>query len=115
MEEKYIAMIFEKTIFDLDEGLCLFTPVEVIDGNLDMEDDSFLSKTNREYISMDDIEFFFSEDKYCYGYPIEANEFKKMYPETPEDKIIGDILNPNRKVCAMTEEHKRRLKVERGK
>ena len=60
-------------------------PFEVLtDCNLDIEDDILISKTEKAYLSMDDEEVLFSEDRFCYGYPMSLKDLEEMY------KDIGD-------------------------
>lgn len=82
-DEKYIAMLYEKIVYDATRGIFIFKPIEVMnDCEMDFTTNILTSNTKKQYLSMEDEVIAFSEENYCYGYPLLQSDLQYQFPDT---------------------------------
>lgn len=88
-QEKYIALLYEKISYDTTNGIFIFKPVEILkDCEIDFKSDIITSSTKKQYLSMEDSVLAFSEEIYCYGYPLSESDLEQQFPDlSKEDRI----------------------------
>lgn len=94
-EEKYVAILYEKVVLDVENGIFIFKPLEVLtECKLDVKNDILTSKTNKRYLSVDDEILACSEENLCYGYPMAVGEIFDYYPGAKnEDELAKQYFD----------------------
>ena len=93
MDEKYVAILYEKFVYDSDNSIFIFKPIGVLsDCTLDYDTDVLTHSSGKNYFSMDDEILAFSEETLCYGFPVMEDELKNeleyLGEEIGEDQLI---------------------------
>lgn len=93
-KEKYVAILFEKFNYDVNNGIFLFKPIDVLsDCQMNFENDILTSKTGNEYLCMDDEILSYSEENMCYGYPMLLDDLKEQYDGLKDEtEILKEYL-----------------------
>lgn len=51
MEEKYVAVLYEKIVYDVEESIFIFKPIEVVnDCVIDFKTNILTTKTRKNYL-----------------------------------------------------------------
>lgn len=86
-EEKYVAVLYEKIAYDVGKGIFVFKPIELIsDCIMDYKTEMLTSKSNKSYLSMEDENLAFSDENYCYGYPLSYEDLNEQFPYCDMDE-----------------------------
>lgn len=92
--EKYVAILYEKIVYDVEKAIFIFKPIEVIHrGTIDFENNILTTKTGKEYLSMEDEVLAFSEENLCYGYPLSEVDLKEQFPDLNQEEQIKEYYD----------------------
>lgn len=113
--EKFIAVLYEKIVYDVEKSMFIYKPIEVLqDCEIDFENDILTTKTGKSYLSMEDHVLAFSEENLCYGYPMSKDDLstycisgedeekeeqiKSYYEQLLETVVFGVYDNEKEKI-----------------
>lgn len=92
MEEKYIAIKFEKEL--ISEGIFLFKVKDIIDGMYNYQTNTLTDNYDNEYCSIEDENLALSEVEDCFGFPMTLEDLKECYKSEKTKKgIIKSYLD----------------------
>lgn len=80
MGDLQIAVLYQIGIYNEKTGVYFFKPLDVVEGIVDQQNNTFLDETNTEGYFLDDAQIILKNSQFCIGNVLDENKIQEKYP-----------------------------------